>query len=234
MDSLWSRPVLHMLALSQLGSEVHGTEPLPPGPLGPGMGEQQVFLLLAPGRGQPLPTQGLRALLVPPWAGQAHFLRHPDHTGGSQNLWLPGCPQAPPRQPARWPLASTPVISCRHFFGRSFAPLSASPSEGARVWGSGYTLQGSDFSQGLCSHTLLPFAFTYHGRFPRRGTGPPPPRQQSPGSPDSLSSTPRPHRSRSHRLTRPPRRVHWCLVLKSPIPLFLVTSSDLGVKTFVI
>ena len=56
------------------------------------MGEQQVFLLLAPGRGQPLLTQGLRALLVPPWAERAHFLRRPDHTGGSQNLWLPGCP----------------------------------------------------------------------------------------------------------------------------------------------
>lgn len=202
-------------------------------------GEEQVFLLLAPGRGQPTPTQGLRALLVPPWAGQAHFLRCPDHTGGSQNLWLPGCPQTP-WQPTRWPRASAPVISCRRFFGRSLAPsLLLCLKElgfGGLVTPSEALVSPGDSV--LTRHFLLLSLIMGGSHAEEQGTRPAcvlplPPRQQSPGSPDSPFSAPRPHGWHGHGLTRPPSCVCWCPVLKSPIALFLVTFSDLGVKTFV-
>ena len=181
---------------------------------------------LAPGRGQPTPTQGLRVLLVPLWVGGAHFLRRPDHTGGSQDLWLPAAHRPPAACTAATGQRSCDVVQA--FLWQEPRALSGPPSEGAQVWGSGYTLRGSGFSRGLCSHTPLPFAFTYHGRFPRREAGHALPRQQSPGSLVSPSSTPRPHRSHGHGLICPPRCACWCPVHKSPIPLFLVTFSDFG------
>lgn len=154
-----------------------------------------------------------------------------------------GCPAAhrPPWQPTRWPRASAPVISCRRFFGRSLAPsLLLCLKElgfGGLVTPSEALVSPGDSV--LTRHFLLLSLITGGSHVEEQGTRPacvlpPPPRQQSPGSPDSPFSAPRPHGWRGHGLTRPPSCVCVCPVLKSPIPLFLETFSDLGVKTFVI
>lgn len=120
-------------------------------------------------------------------------------------------PTDPPWQPTRWPRASAPVISCRRFFGRSLAPsLLLCLKElgfGGLVTPSEALVSPGDSV--LTRHFLLLSLITGGSHVEEQGTRPacvlpPPPRQQSPGSPDSPFSAPRPHGWRGHGLTRPP------------------------------